>query len=57
VITVTPDTDGIGVNVFYIEGISTPVTAFQIEGENARSPEEVRESSDFYTKENFRLRD
>jgi outer membrane protein assembly factor BamA len=42
-----------GMNVFYIEGISTPVTALQIEGENAPSPEELAKWSQFYTKEDF----
>lgn len=42
-----------GMNVFYVEGISTPVTAFQIEGENAPSSEEVAKFSQFYTKEEF----
>jgi|HubBroStandDraft_1064217.scaffolds.fasta_scaffold01345_9 outer membrane protein assembly factor BamA len=42
-----------GMNVFYIEGISTPVTALQIEGINAPSPEETLKFSQFYTKENF----
>lgn len=42
-----------GMNVFYVEGISTPVTAFQIDGENAPSPEEVVKFSQFYTKEEF----
>lgn len=40
-------------NVFYIEGISTPVTALQIEGKNAPSPEEIQKFSEFYIKENF----
>jgi outer membrane protein assembly factor BamA len=42
-----------GMNVFYIEGISTPVMALQIEGENAPSPEELAKWSQFYTKEDF----
>jgi outer membrane protein assembly factor BamA len=42
-----------GMNVFYVEGISTPVTSLQIEGENAPSPEAVLAFSNFYTKENF----
>ncbi len=42
-----------GLNVFYIEGLSTPVTSLQIEGENAPTPEEVREWSVFYRKEDF----
>ena len=42
-----------GMNVFYIEGISTPVTALQIEGENAPSTEELAKWSQFYTKEDF----
>jgi len=42
-----------GMNVFYIEGISTPVTALQIEGVNGPSPEESLKFSQFYTKENF----
>jgi hypothetical protein len=42
-----------GMNVFYVEGISTPVTGIQVEGENAPSPEKVAERFQFYTKENF----
>jgi hypothetical protein len=40
-------------DVFYIEGISTPVTALQIEGKNAPSPEGIQKFSEFYMKENF----
>jgi hypothetical protein len=42
-----------GMNVFFIEGISTPVASLQIEGENRPSPEEVLRWSQAYTKENF----
>lgn len=42
-----------GMNVFFIKGISTPVTSLQIEGENAPPREEVLKFSEFYTKENF----
>lgn len=42
-----------GMNVFYVEGISTPVTSLQIEGENAPSPEAVLAFSNFYIRENF----
>jgi hypothetical protein len=42
-----------GMNVFYIEGVSTPVAALQIEGENAPAPEDVLKWSHFYTEENF----
>ena len=42
-----------GMNVFYVEGISTPVTALQIDGENAPSSEELAKWSQFYTKEEF----
>jgi outer membrane protein assembly factor BamA len=44
---------GRGLNVFYIEGISTPVRSFQIEGENAPPAAEGLKWSQFYTKENF----
>jgi hypothetical protein len=42
-----------GMNVFYIEGISTPVTVLRIDGENAPSSEELAKWSAFYTKEEF----
>src|SRR5215475_544616 len=42
-----------GMNVFYVEGISTPVTAFQIDGENAPSSDDLLKWSQFYTKEDF----
>jgi hypothetical protein len=42
-----------GLNVFFIDGLSTPVTSLQIEGENAPPPEEVLKWSEFYTKEYF----
>ena len=42
-----------GMNVFFIEGISTPVTALQIEGENQPAPDELLKWSQFYTKEDF----
>lgn len=42
-----------GMNVFYIDGVSTPVAALQIDGENAPAPEEVLKWSQFYTKEDF----
>lgn len=42
-----------GMNVFYIEGISVPVTSFQIVGENAPSQEQVRKFSEVYLRENF----
>lgn len=42
-----------GMNVFYVEGISTPVTALEIQGENAPSPAELAKWSRFYTKEDF----
>ena len=42
-----------GMNVFFIEGISTPVTALQIEGENQPPPDELLKWSQFYTKEDF----
>jgi outer membrane protein assembly factor BamA len=42
-----------GMNVFHIEGISTPVTALRIEGENAPPVEEILKWSQFYTKEDF----
>lgn len=42
-----------GMNVFYVEGISTPVIGIQVEGENAPSPEKVATRFQFYTKENF----
>jgi len=42
-----------GMNVFYVEGISTPVTALQIKDENAPPPEEVLKWSQFYVKEDF----
>jgi len=42
-----------GMNVFYVESISTPIKALQIEGTNAPSPEETLRFSNFYTKENF----
>jgi outer membrane protein assembly factor BamA len=42
-----------GMNVFYIDGISTPVTLLQIEGINSPSSEVLEEWSKFYTKENF----
>jgi hypothetical protein len=42
-----------GMNVFLIDGISTPVTSLQIEGENPPPPEELLKWSQFYTKENF----
>ncbi len=42
-----------GMNVFYIEGISTPVTSLQIEGTDSPSSEKLEEWSKFYTKENF----
>jgi outer membrane protein assembly factor BamA len=42
-----------GMNVFYIEGLSTPVAGFQIKGANAPSPEETQKFSDFYIKRNF----
>ena len=42
-----------GMNVFFIDGISTPVMSLQIQGENAPSPEEVLKWSEFYTKESF----
>jgi outer membrane protein assembly factor BamA len=42
-----------GMNVFYIDGISTPVSSLQIEGTDAPSSEKLEEWSKFYTKENF----
>jgi hypothetical protein len=42
-----------GMNVFYVQGISTPVTALQIEGDNGPSPEDLAKWSQFYTKEDF----
>lgn len=42
-----------GMNVFLIDGISTPVKSLQIQGENPPSPEELLKWSQFYTKENF----
>ena len=42
-----------GMNVFYIEGISTPVTALRIDGENAPSSEELVKWSAFYTNKDF----
>jgi outer membrane protein assembly factor BamA len=42
-----------GMNVFYVQGISTPVASFQIEGQDAPSPEELAKWSQFYTKEDF----
>jgi outer membrane protein assembly factor BamA len=42
-----------GLNVFFIYGLSTPVTSLQIEGENAPPPEEVLKWSAFYRKEDF----
>jgi hypothetical protein len=42
-----------GMNVSYVEGIATPVTALQIEGANVPAPEETLKFSNFYTKENF----
>jgi len=42
-----------GMNVFFVNGISTPVTSLQVDGENAPPPEEVVKWSEFYTKENF----
>lgn len=40
-------------NVFLIDGVSTPVTSLQIEGENPPPSEELLKWSQFYTKENF----
>jgi hypothetical protein len=42
-----------GMNVFFIEGILTPVTSLQVNGENPPSSEEFLKWSQFYTKENF----
>jgi hypothetical protein len=42
-----------GMNVFFIDGISTPVTALQIEGENSPASEELEKWAQFYTTENF----
>jgi outer membrane protein assembly factor BamA len=42
-----------GMNVFYIEGISTPVTSFLVEGQNAPAPEEIQKWAHFYTTEEF----
>lgn len=42
-----------GMNVFFVEGISTPVRSLQIEGENAPSPEQLLKWAQFYTKEDF----
>jgi outer membrane protein assembly factor BamA len=42
-----------GMNLFFIEGISTPVRSFQIEGENPPPPADVLRFSEFYTKEDF----
>lgn len=42
-----------GLNVFFIEGLPTPVTSLQIEGENAPPPEEVQKWSESYRKEDF----
>lgn len=42
-----------GMNVFYVAGISTPITALQIDGDNGPSPEELAKWSQFYTKEDF----
>jgi outer membrane protein assembly factor BamA len=42
-----------GMNVFFVYGISTPVTSVQIEGENAPPPEEFQKWAQFYTKEEF----
>lgn len=42
-----------GMNVFYIQGISTPVTALQIDGDNGPSQEDLAKWSQFYTKEHF----
>jgi hypothetical protein len=40
-----------GMNVFYVGGISTPVTSLEIHGNNAPSSEELAKWSRFYTKE------
>jgi hypothetical protein len=42
-----------GLNVFIVEGISTPVITLQIEGENAPTPEELQRWAQFYMTENF----
>jgi len=42
-----------GLNVFYMEGILTPVDSLIIEGENAPTSEELQKWAQFYTKENF----
>jgi outer membrane protein assembly factor BamA len=42
-----------GMNVFFIDGLSTPVTSLQIEGENAPTSEESQKWAQFYTTENF----
>jgi outer membrane protein assembly factor BamA len=42
-----------GMNVFFLEGISTPITSLQIEGENAPAPEELHKWAQFYREENF----
>jgi len=40
-------------NVFLVDGISTPVRSLEIEGENAPATSEVLRFSEFYRKENF----
>jgi outer membrane protein assembly factor BamA len=40
-------------NVFFIDGLPTPIKSLQIEGENAPPPEEVLKWSAFYRKEYF----
>jgi hypothetical protein len=42
-----------GMNVFYIDGLSTPVAGLEIRGENAPTDEAFLKFSDFYEKENF----
>ena len=43
-----------GMNVFYIEGISTPVVSLQVEGENAPSAEELQKwITGFYSREDY----
>lgn len=42
-----------GMNVFCVQGISTPVMALQIDGDNGPSPEDLAKWSQFYAKENF----